>query len=219
MIKSNKNLYNFCQISKDSNTRFISGFTLLETVTVILMIGILSAIAAPSWLSFVDVQRLNTAQSEVYSAMRQAQSEAKKSKLTWQASFREQNGVLQWAVHQAESEKFIPDTLKNNDNLWHNLHPNIRIYQERNDKDKSETTLPKESSQQVWRVLFNHQGCPVYKFEDQCTNTSLRTLGQITFYSQNASKAKRCVYISTILGAMRMGKNHQKANKDGKYCY
>ncbi len=196
-----------------------SGFTLLEVLVTVVLIGILGGLAAPSWLSFVDIQRLNTAQGEVYSAIRQAQSQATKEKSTWQFSLRERNGIVQWTVHKAEGTNFLPDAVRNNDSLWHGLHPNIRIYQQRNDKDKSETTLPKQSSQPIWRVLFNYQGCPVYKVEDECTNTSLRTLGQITFYGQNSSKAQRCVYISTILGAMRTGKDHKKANKDSKYCY
>ncbi|MCJ8279579.1 MAG: prepilin-type N-terminal cleavage/methylation domain-containing protein, partial [Rivularia sp. ALOHA_DT_140] len=39
----------------------ISGFTLIEVLVVIAMVGILSAIAAPSWLGFVARQRLNKA--------------------------------------------------------------------------------------------------------------------------------------------------------------
>ncbi|KYC39427.1 methylase [Scytonema hofmannii PCC 7110] len=196
-----------------------SGFTMLEIVVIVLITGLLAAIAVPSWLAFVDIQRLKTAQGEVYQAMRQAQSLATKNKLTWQASFREHNGIVQWTVHQAQADKFVPYTISVNDNLWHNLDTNIRIDTVKNNKGKSETTLPKDTSAQAWRVIFNYQGCPIYQVGDECTQTSLRTLGQITFSSKNGGKAKRCVYISTILGAMRTGKEHDKANDNGKYCY
>jgi prepilin-type N-terminal cleavage/methylation domain-containing protein len=188
-----------------------SGFTLVETLIVVVTLGILAAIAAPSWLTFVNTRRLNVAQDEVYRSMRQAQSQAKKQKLTWQVSFRQQNNIVQWAVHQAKTEQFIPETVISNDKLWNNLDSNIRI--------DSETTLRKQSVSGAWRVIFNYQGCPVYNVGDECINTSLQALGQITLYIPNSGKTRRCVYVSTILGAMRTGKERAKANDNGKYCY
>jgi prepilin-type N-terminal cleavage/methylation domain-containing protein len=196
------------------------GYTLLEMLVVIVLIGIVGAIAIPSWLAFIDILRLNTAQDEVYRAIRQAQSEATRSKVTWQASFREQNGVIQWAVHPADvAGQFISNTILVNNHLWHTLEPNIHIDKQPNSLGKNETTIRKQTSSGPWRVLFNHQGCPIYEVGNECTHTSLRTLGQINLFSQNGGTARRCVYISTILGAMRMGKDHDEANENGKFCY
>ncbi|GAB1540682.1 hypothetical protein NUACC21_33510 [Scytonema sp. NUACC21] len=205
--------------TKRLKNRSNSGFTVLEILVIALVIGLLAAIAIPNWLAFVDIQRLKTAQGEAYQAIRQAQNLATKNKLTWQVTFREKNGVVQWAVHQAQAQSFIPDTIHANDKLWHNLDNNICIDLLKNDKGKYETTFPKNPSEQAWRIMFNYQGCPIYQVGDECTQTSLRTLGQITFSSKNGGKAKRCVYISTILGAMRTGKEHPRANGNGKYCY
>jgi len=53
------------------------GFTLLEVLVVMIMVGILSAIAAPSWLGFVNNQRINASQTKIFQAIKVAQSDSK----------------------------------------------------------------------------------------------------------------------------------------------
>ncbi len=56
------------------------GFTLLEVLVIALIIGILSSIAAPSWLAFINRQRVRTVNDRVFQSLRLAQSEAKRTK-------------------------------------------------------------------------------------------------------------------------------------------
>ncbi|MEG4498943.1 type II secretion system protein [Microcoleus sp. F10-C6] len=56
------------------------GFTLLEVLVIALIVGILSSIAAPSWLAFINRQRVRTVNDRVLQSLRSAQSEAKRSK-------------------------------------------------------------------------------------------------------------------------------------------
>ena len=161
------------------NNRSNSGFTFIETITALLMIGILSAIAAPSWFALIKTQHLNIAQDQVYRAMREAQSQAKKEKLTYHASFRTQNNILQWAVH--------PATIDPSNAKWNDLDASVQL-------DVVESTL--QLSNGVRRVRFDHIGGVT------------PPLGKITLSSKPGGTAKRCVIVSTILGAMRTAKDN-----------
>ena len=161
------------------NNRSNSGFTFIEMMTALLMIGIISAIAAPSWFALIKTQHLKIAQDQVYRAMREAQSQAKKEKLTYHASFREENNNVQWAVH--------PATIDPSNAKWNDLDASVQL-------DVVESTL--QLSNGVRRVRFDHIGGVT------------PPLGKITLSSKPGGTAKRCVIVSTILGAMRTAKDN-----------
>jgi len=199
--------------SKSYGKQTTGGFTLIEVLVVVAMIGILSAIGVPSWLAFTNSQRLNTARDQVYLAMKEAQSNAKRDKLTWQASFREGEvdgqPVTQWAVHLA--------SVSPHEAPWQNLDPSVRIVDTDIDsRDRNETTFYRYSSgvnEGVWRVRFNYHGHP----------NSVRDLGRLTLASRNSdptnrNRKLRCVYLSTLLGSMRTS-SQQRTKKDDRYCY
>lgn len=151
------------------------GFTLLEIVTVLVIIGILFAFAAASWAPFLNMLRLNTAQEQILLAMRTAQTSAKQQHLSWQTDFRQTNQVLQWVIH--------PEGLTPSDSQWNSLDPNVQL--------DPETTLRKTES--IWRVEFNHLG----RVNGQ--------LGRITLSGKRGGRTKRCVIVSTLLGNLRKG--------------
>lgn len=74
------------QISKTSNPQFPTsrkgdeGFSLLEMMMIVLIIGILTSIAVPGWLAFINNQRVRTVNDRVFQTLRSAQSEAKRNK-------------------------------------------------------------------------------------------------------------------------------------------
>ncbi|NER25607.1 MAG: type II secretion system protein, partial [Symploca sp. SIO1C2] len=153
-------------------TRSNQGFTLLEALFVVAIIGILGTISAPRWIASVNRQSLNNSADQVYQAMQGARSNARRDKMTWQVSFRQNNlqgkEVTQFSIHPADTQEFIPDYVINNDALWSNLEANVVIDQSKNDKGKYETSITRKTPTGPWRVQFNYQGCPVRKPTNQC---------------------------------------------------
>jgi prepilin-type N-terminal cleavage/methylation domain-containing protein len=54
-----------------------SGFTLIEVLVIVIIIAVLSAIAAPGWLAFMNNRRVSTARGQVSDLIRKAQTDAK----------------------------------------------------------------------------------------------------------------------------------------------
>ncbi len=153
---------------------------MLEVIIVIVVAGILSAIAAISWTMLLNTFRLNTANDEVFQAIRTAQQNAKRNRIDWQASFRQTNGVVQWAVH--------PDSIVPQEFQWKSLDQAIRL--------DNETTLRKVKD--VYQVQFNHLGAVHGQ------------LGRITLSGKIGGRAKRCVIVSTLLGTLRTSADRTK---------
>ena len=64
-----------------------AGFTLIEMLVVVVMIGVISAIAAPSWQNFLDRQRMNAARNDLINVLRNAQEEAQSRQQSKRVTF------------------------------------------------------------------------------------------------------------------------------------
>ncbi|MDX2240753.1 MAG: prepilin-type N-terminal cleavage/methylation domain-containing protein [Leptolyngbyaceae cyanobacterium bins.302] len=184
-------LRRYYRISTYCSTRIGGGFTLLESLVVVLLIGILVAIATPSWLGLMNGMNLNIATDEIHQAIQTAKHSARLNRSGWEFNIRQTaNEEVQWAIYPSRTDKTVPNAL-----VWRNLDPRIQL--------DLETTLAEVKG--VRRVQFNHLGA---------VNGQL---GRVALSIKGGGKSKRCVIVSTLLGALRLGHDRPKPI-DGKYC-
>ncbi len=94
-----------------------TGFSLVEVLTVVAIIGIMSAIAVPPMFSWLSNKGLQSAGRDLYSNMRKAQSTAVKNNRNCAVSFDGASGYMVYVdenkdfSHDAATEQIIAETL------------------------------------------------------------------------------------------------------------
>ncbi len=169
-----------------------SGFTLLEMLVVVLMVVVLAAIAAPSWLGFMNNQRVSNSRNQILLALRQAQSTARSTNRIQYVYFdTPTGGVPRIAVSPASTQVTVSaadwQTLGNvgNGNVQSGM---IAL------------SFTGASSP----IVFDNDGTFCLNKSYCSAQTSFPTNGiNINVQVPNLNSSRRCVVITTLLGAMR----------------
>jgi prepilin-type N-terminal cleavage/methylation domain-containing protein len=175
-------------ICKQANS---AGFTLIEGLIVVVIAGLMAAIAAPAWFSFVQQRKINMAQGMVYQGIRATQADAMQQRHDRRFSIRDRNGRIEWASHPET-------TLSTQVVAWSPLVEGVVF------ADIDNTML---SSGGTYYVKFDMYG------------NVKANISTVTFSAGGSKESHRCVVVSTRIGAMRKGKGHTQANSNDRFCY
>jgi prepilin-type N-terminal cleavage/methylation domain-containing protein len=184
--------------------RHLNGFTLMEQMVVVTIIGTLAAIGIPTFLKFFQVRQVTVAQDRVLTVLRQAQRRSVLQHLGQQASFRQRDDRVEWAIH--------PNTVKPDQlapGLWQQLPAGVQLDDDVVVATASSAAIKSTTTRKVKDTY-------VVQFDDY--GEVKGQLGRVTLAATTDERVKRCVVVSTLLGAMRTGEGHSQP-KDGRTCY
>ncbi|WP_448564909.1 prepilin-type N-terminal cleavage/methylation domain-containing protein [Trichothermofontia sp.] len=176
-----------------------AGFTLIELLVVVVMLGVLAALAAPSWQTVMNRQRVATAQRDALIAIREAQANTQRDIRPWQACFRTNNNRVEVLVH--------PIAPPNNPLNCPANHPGWRYLAGETSKDiqilAGNTNLPLRNGMPSVRFDFNGRLTAAGAASSVVVGNGER----ITFAPKNQSGPRRCVILPSILGVARSGRD------------
>lgn len=181
-------------VKNDIYRRSKQGFTVVELLVVIALLGILAAILAPGWTHFLAKQQVTAVQGFIHQEVQKTQIKSQQNKELWQFSVREKDGLVEIAVH--------PMSVLPNAASWTSFDKSVQL--------DLETTLL--ASGGTYYVRFDEKG-----------SVRSSSLGRVTVSSKRAPSVKRCIIISTLLGATRTATEQPIPNPNyrrrDRFCY
>lgn len=189
-----------------------AGFSLLELLVVMVMIGILAAIAAPSWAAFVNRQRVNKVNDAVLAALQEAQREAKNKKLSYSVSFQRNSTTQNVEVAIYRTDAAI--------STWKPLGADVGVSSDKFLLGANLTSQNTAGSSVSYtlsastKITFDYMGTlPAASFGTAIAPSTeppgLKIVVAVpsSVNSTSPSGVKRCVIIKTLLGSMLTAKD------------
>lgn len=178
------------------------GFTLLEVLVTVLVLGILSSIAAPSWLAFINNQRVRTVNDRVLQSLRSAQSEAKRTKRDVRITFNSTPAT-------APTVNFDPPLATGGSEQTLNAGGEIKPGTITLVTNATAGFYAEVPSIPANAIVFDYQG-NVKKLPTDTSVTPNISRFVVTV-SPAIGGAKKCVFVETLLGGMRTAEGNDSA--------
>ena len=180
---------NSIRISKHKNDHN-AGFSLIELLVVILMVGVLAAIAAPSWQTFTTRQRIKSVNTQILQAIKTTQAEAKRNKSDYVLGFDpDKYDPPKYSIYKKDT----PDAEKQ----WQSLSLDGAI------KENMLEIYSQANGTVQNKITFDNLGTVKDPTLNQ-TTTPVATDGfSVVVYPKDSPKSRNCIIVQTILGATR----------------
>jgi len=193
------------------------GFTLIEVLVVVIIIGILSAIAAPGWLAFVNNRRIGTVRSQAADAIRLAQTQAKTTQTARVVVLDEQSDPPRLSVARCgmvgttsvATECALDLTTLNWQTLGgSDVKPGSVVYTAATKAQTKGGPAYIGQNANYARLVFDGNGVVNRNLSDVPAATAVApnsALFIIGFELKQSPGIKRCLIVQTLLGGLREG--------------
>ncbi|HAA31962.1 MAG TPA: prepilin-type cleavage/methylation domain-containing protein [Cyanobacteria bacterium UBA8553] len=206
-----------------------AGFTLVELLVVVIIVGVIAVIAAPNWLGFVNQRRVNAANDTVLRAIQDAQSQAKNKKVNYSVSFRTETGktpeIAVYPTKQLNNTGTLDDVDPRDSSFtyWKSLGQDLGLKPRQvslwtnigtgNQANQAIRSDP-GSGADIGTIIFDEMGAvsqnPTPIFGGTATNPKgLIVMVAVPSGTNPVPLTQRCVIVKTLLGSLQIQKGAQ----------